>query len=1062
MVNPINPATVYTLHELAIEQTHPGQQAPSALTPPGSVAISTFSRTIQEAADDFKQNQEEFDIFNELLSKGFFRGVIGNVSGLVARTEGLDEHLSEWASLLSTQGGQVDGQNTEINNYNSDVPTEQSETDALNTAITNYNNNPTPANEAALTTAVANYEAYRATRNGEITAYNGNVTNYNNDVATNNTTIADLNTVRPQYGLSDIPDQNTISTRDQLPPGPIGPPYTVPVSTLPPRTLIGTIPDVPEPPPVSSINTDITSINNDINAHNPGIENEQTEIQTLNDAINQFNDGLITAAQLQTAVNNYNSFKSGRDPQITSFNSSISTFNSNVPTYNATIDQINADRAVYGLPPVGNVSLQNQRALMPDAPTAPFVAPIDSLPSPLLAPTVELVSDAPVTEIYSEDVFSQTFTAGITSVGDFFLLIARAEDFIQRIKFILRRKPNELLLSAAITDQQKIWRNPPGESRAGYGIMAAGFFKEGVSRSLGTAVAEAELSRYEGLDPERVLGQFQSFNFQAQGRAAILGARSALAILAGSLGEVNLLPRIDPEGSVAGIALATGFLSQIRSVATAGVVSDAVEQFLSEEGTFQNLSTEQQTQLVQTLSASASLALALNGLTSLSIALGAQGIIPQILSTAVPSELSLLDPPEFADILQNRLNIIQFEEQILNALALASGTGRVTASLRAFVSENLAAAFEALPQRPTAEQFLEVLTRQFERAGARDVDDIRRLLFNSLLFLVEQLPDARFSGASLDASLLSGAINKDVLRRAGLSEEVAAAVLGDLRRPLLQENILKEINLREINLRNAIRRDEITRDIIRRDTNLAELRRSVIRNLDRNGVAVDSAISEANQVIDSIRRDLETASINQSALQDAIVDDLIEKGIAEEEAAERSREALERLRSSSAETLQSDAAIRRQLAEAGVSENIPLPRIEEPDLATFFPGVLEGASQDEARRLLKDRVETLLTQEIDQKSAQQISDALARIVLDDERSIINVVKENLGILQKREDRKLNEALGDSFREAMDVNIDVYKFNVEEIMQPGKELVRVGIMYTNDQPDNYINYTEFQV
>ena len=177
---------------------------------------------------------------------------------------------------------------------------------------------------------------------------------------------------------------------------------------------------------VEGLDQQIDTQNLEIDAINAGVVGEESAIAALNMAIDDFNNRLITAMELQVALDTYALYRTTRNGEVTSYNTTVDLYNLEILALNVTILELNAQRTelneTYSVefPLMSTQATLPQRSLLPPGPVAPFVAPIATLATPAAEVAIAPLPEPPAVDLINADITTTndlitTYNLGVIS-----------------------------------------------------------------------------------------------------------------------------------------------------------------------------------------------------------------------------------------------------------------------------------------------------------------------------------------------------------------------------------------------------------------------------------------------------------------------------------------------------------------------------------------------------------------------------------------------------------------------------------------------------------------------
>lgn len=349
-----------------------------SILPAPKITLLEYSNVVSKSINEARSVKNEADSEIDNAEKA----IRLNLAQYAALIRNL---LSTARRLGPTENALFTTINAQVTDFNSTILPPffaqlQSEIDLLNNAIAAYNAAaPTPATAAVLQLAIDSYTTQTAAINA---SYFAAAALFNNSVAINNAQLAAINVARAQFNLAPLALEPTAPNALDVPiaPAPFAAAPLLPTFVTPLQTPYA-FTNAAQTILLNTINAQIAAQNTNIST--PYANQITAAINTLNAAIADFNNNLISDVQLQTAVDNYNTFSATISA---GYAASAAAFNTQVDANNIEIGSLNASAAAL-VPPGALMALQQPIPLAIALPPAPlpflipplFLAPISAL-----------------------------------------------------------------------------------------------------------------------------------------------------------------------------------------------------------------------------------------------------------------------------------------------------------------------------------------------------------------------------------------------------------------------------------------------------------------------------------------------------------------------------------------------------------------------------------------------------------------------------------------------------------------------------------------------------------
>jgi len=400
---------------------------------------------------------------------------------------------------------------------------------------------------------------------------------------------------------------------------------------------------------------DINTLNTDIQTYNGNVTPlAQPNLDAVNQAINQYNNNQISLAQLNTAIDTYNSNAASYNSQVVDVNSSISAFNSNATSTNQRVAIFNAD-SPDTTPYVGQTLDSETAAQMP---ILSNISASQSIPIPNVSftpTTLDAVSNTMVpassgnvdTLIQTLNDNYQAYLNNNQVLTSFLNDQSTQQNFVQ---FFLQDN-NPTLPPSFYTPNAQPNLNSGGPSSAGPGGgLGSGVSLSTLITSLSNPLMSAIIDRSifsASMDLESLPGtptvvnhlQFLTSSLLAQ--VGLQAGSSAIGLLA------DRLTYLDPGSPSALVVVGTTLASEIALCISSGCVANGVNTVVAQA--YPNLDSTAQAALASQLTAAIELILLQSAVLQLSQTLQAPQLSGQVLGT-IPSAQALATSSTTVDV----------------------------------------------------------------------------------------------------------------------------------------------------------------------------------------------------------------------------------------------------------------------------------------------------------------------------------------------------------------------------------------------------------------------------
>jgi len=377
--------------------------------------------------------------------------------------------------------------------------------------------------------------------------------------------------------------------------------------------------------------TDISTLNTQLITYTSTIPSVQAAINQLNAAITSFNTGSITSTQLQTAIDQYNTFAQQQNGVVSQTNNAIDHFNVLTDANDATISHANQELLNAGKKPLATQPDYNTTAtplpIVGAAPGTPPMAPIvySSVPLPLAVNKMD--SKGAGTPVELANALFESYFGLMT--GQFAItaeMLKQQSSFVSFVQFFLQGKL-PFIPSAFYT---------PNNATTSTGTADTGSVSSTtLVTSLSTPTIEGILSQSKylaGVTQEEYAKNFpqvtQQINYLLTTLLSQIGLQagsSSLRLLEGRL------PFIDPNSSPVLASLAGAFAEQTGQAIENGSLLPGITDILSKA--FPGIDAQSLNSLAEKLASAADLVLLQTGLFQLGQALGNPQLVGQVVST---------------------------------------------------------------------------------------------------------------------------------------------------------------------------------------------------------------------------------------------------------------------------------------------------------------------------------------------------------------------------------------------------------------------------------------------
>jgi hypothetical protein len=430
--------------------------------------------------------------------------------------------------------------------------------------------------------------------------------------------------------------------------------------------------------------------------------------------------------------------------------------------------------------------------------------------------------------------------------------------------------------------------------------------------------------------------------------------------------------------------------------------------------------------------------------------------------------------------------------RLLGNSTMLSGTPSLTALSIAFAVSHTSVIRDAIRSGVIAQGVKQIIQKQLQGQVSQDeVDRASRVLTAQINLTLLQLTTSQL-GASLNSPGLPGQLFGNVsnlptstfLEAANRPPTLTETLQDPLKQLFLKSNLSDQIAQSTSLSQN--RSQEIAHEAINSASKTPSPQEEAIHNslqnsLQSQGISSPVASQLASVVLDNAKKDsenfiaLHTDLLKQDTSEELISQALQQQGIQPSQADRIGQEAAltllqsgnfnndrefqiilhQRLENFGIDTEIALAASERLFHTINSpSTNPTLNPLQSPQLQTLLsPDALSQTLYDQTFGLLKNHVDIKTAQHIANQAvlATVGSSAQAQEEVRDPSSLVNLMQEQVQVLQKESDSKVNDQIADNFRFFMNGSIDLVVL-FQKMMNPAYTFA--GVMYDRHEPTNF--------
>lgn len=321
-------------------------------------------------------------------------------------------------------------------------------------------------------------------------------------------------------------------------------------------------------------------------AYNSNVPSDINAVNTINAAINDFNAGNITQAQLQTAIDTYNSYAATHNAQATATNNAIATFNNSANATNASVDDANQQLTDAGLPNLETQDLYTDSATtMPtlgSAPASPPFGEVTYTPASLALVTNTMNPKGDEDAAAVASAFMETYFN--LAAGQFAITaetLQAQSSFNSFVQFILQAKL-PFIPDSFYTEAPELGATASG-SGAGAGVSLGSIIASLSNPLMEGIIAQSIFTANTNLDSKpdspNVVDQLRYLGLSLLSQIGLQAGSSSVRLLEGRL------PFIDLRSSPVAAALGLTLSSEAAQLVSSGAIAAAVREIVAKSFT---------------------------------------------------------------------------------------------------------------------------------------------------------------------------------------------------------------------------------------------------------------------------------------------------------------------------------------------------------------------------------------------------------------------------------------------------------------------------------------------
>lgn len=427
-------------------------------------------------------------------------------------------------------------------------------------------------------------------------------------------------------------------------------------------------------------NTSINNVNNKVNNYNSDVGEDYNRANTLNNAINDYNNGSITQAQLQAAINSYNSYANGRNTEANQANTAIQNYNTDLLADNAELQSLYNDLLASGVSAstIAALNLQGTysetAATMTISPNAPGSPPVAFIPTPTSA-TLSNITNTMNNKAATDGVelASELFAPSFALLqGQLMITIQMLQNQSNYTGFVQFYFNNVPFIPASFYQPKPAPQSSAGSSEgggAGSGVALAT-----IVTSLSNSLMESIISagKATSVYGESILGptpqivnQLLYLGLSLLSKIGLQSGSGALRLLQGRL------PFIDPRASPAIAAIIGAKLAEEASAAvSSGAILKGVQEILAKA--FPGLDEASLKAMGEKLAAVVQLFVLQNSVAQLAQVLKMPDLLDQIFATLPTVKPPPSSQPSPADIVKDDVLRAEIGQNVANAANISN------------------------------------------------------------------------------------------------------------------------------------------------------------------------------------------------------------------------------------------------------------------------------------------------------------------------------------------------------------------------------------------------------
>ncbi|MEC7839756.1 MAG: hypothetical protein VX777_06930 [Chlamydiota bacterium] len=594
-------------------------------------------------------------------------------------------------------------------------------------------------------------------------------------------------------------------------------------------------------------------LNQQLTSYNEGVGVDKEEIKQLKQAIKNYRDSshenFGNDEVLKSSVERYSEYvdgTTGRNAQIANINRALEEYNERIGQLNTLIKELNTEAESIGLE---EITMLVSKSLIPNLPKmSGDLANLDELRlfEEFIPYEVSLFSGRRVPSV--KDVLSMHYdpvhNATIGYVNNLNNVLDVSQEYELFDKLTMKAL-GSAFIDLLLAKFSVIFYDLVGESVTTEGSIAKAISWATLEKLLARSSIRASMLEARVPLTSVEIDEIQLLILNLLSKSAMQAATGpAFQVLGQDLGKLSL------GDNHISIVIAMSFINRLKSLIESEVVSDNIRALIENNPRLASFPESDRGLLIKKLTSIVNLAIMQNGLVQASIALGAPGVVGQVLNLAL-SEVGIsrnLGGGTLNDVIGDRSLTILTEAILVKSLA---SRGYSNEEATTVVKRAMGHTVDNAPFSDFNE-FANHFAIQLRLSGIGDIAFARALSFEAATILQEFSPKAALEEKKLLKGFTLGLIDAQTL----LSDSAVSTILSDYDRNTFDSLYKNAINsaFDKGNLRNLL--ESLISDPLLSDPekfNAPEVLKEVLvvlfRGLIRQGVSVEDALGIAESTM---------------------------------------------------------------------------------------------------------------------------------------------------------------------------------------------------------------------